>query len=110
MGLRGHRPTHWGARPKQLEFVFPTKGLYYRQKYSSQPLQTIPQVKKPDVGILSWCGYTWSVVVRLVVCSAKICKTTLMWLMVEKSALNSLDTALVDIPALSMPIARSLKT
>ena len=30
--------------------------------------------------------------------------------MVEKLALNSLATALVDIPAVSMPIARSLKT
>jgi hypothetical protein len=30
--------------------------------------------------------------------------------MVEKLALNSLATALVDIPAVTMPIARSLKT
>ncbi len=32
------------------------------------------------------------------------------WLMVEKLTFNSRATALVDIPAVSMPIARSLKT
>ncbi len=32
------------------------------------------------------------------------------WLMVEKWTFNSRATALVDIPAVSMPIARSLKT
>ncbi len=32
------------------------------------------------------------------------------WLMVEKWTFNSQATALVDIPAVSMPIARSLKT
>ena len=43
---------------------FPTKGLYYRQKYScfiscpSGWSQTIPQVKKPDVEFLGWRGYT----------------------------------------------------
>jgi hypothetical protein len=29
-------------------------------------LQTIPQVKKPDVAVLGWRGYTWSAVVRLI--------------------------------------------
>jgi hypothetical protein len=28
--------------------------------------QTIQQVKKPDVEVLGWCGYTWSAVVRQV--------------------------------------------
>ena len=37
--------------------------------------QTIPQVKKPDVEVLSWRDYTWSVVVRLVGRTAKFSKT-----------------------------------
>jgi hypothetical protein len=64
-------------------------------------------VKKPDVEILGWHGDTWSVVLRPV---DKFSKTTLGRLMVEKFTFNSLATALVDIPAVSMPIARSLKT
>ena len=29
-------------------------------------METISQVKKPDVEDLGWCGYTWSAVVSLV--------------------------------------------
>ncbi len=33
--------------------------------------QTILEVKMLDVEVLGWCGYTWSAVVRPVVCTAK---------------------------------------
>ena len=33
--------------------------------------QTTVEVKMLDAEVLSWCGYMWSVVVRLVGCSAK---------------------------------------
>jgi hypothetical protein len=50
--------------------------------------------------------YTWSVVERQIGHTAKLSKIKL----VEKLTLNSLETALLDIPAVSMPIARSRKT
>jgi hypothetical protein len=63
----------------------------------------ITQVKKPGVEVLGWHGYTWSAVVRTVLKHWR-------QLMPEKLTFKSLATALVDIPAINMPIARSLKT
>jgi hypothetical protein len=63
----------------------------------------IPQVMKLDVEVLGWRGYT-CVVVRPLGHAAKFSKTT------EKCTFNSVVTALVDIPAVSMPIACTLKT
>ncbi len=71
--------------------------------------QRILEMKMLDVEVLHWCGYTWSAVVRQVGCIAKFYETPLRRLIVEKLTFNSRATALVDIPAVSMPITRSLK-
>ncbi len=72
--------------------------------------QTILEVKMLDVEVLGWCGYMWSAVLRPVGCTANSLKCFWRWLMVEKLTFNSWATALVGIPAVSMPIACSLKT
>ncbi len=70
--------------------------------------QTILEVKMLDVEVLGWCGYTWSAVVRPFGCTAKFSEMPLRWLIVEKLTFNIRATALVDIPAVSMPFAPSL--
>ena len=43
--------------------------------YPAGWFQMIPQVKKPNVEVLGWRGYTWSAVKRPVRCTAKFYKT-----------------------------------
>ncbi len=70
--------------------------------------QTILEVKMLDVGVLGWCSYTWSAVVRPVGCTAKFSETPLEMAYGRELTFNSWATALVDVPAVSIPIARSL--
>ncbi len=63
-----------------------------------------------DVEVLGWCGYTWSAVVKPIGCTVKFSEMLFEMLMVEKLTFDSQATALVVIPAVSMPIACSFKT
>ena len=72
--------------------------------------QMIPQGKKSDVEVLGWRGYMWSAVVRPIDALPNSLKQRWRWLMVDTFTFNYLTTALVDMLAVSTPIAWSLKT
>ncbi len=62
-----------------------------------------------DVEVLGWCGYAWSAVERPVGCTAKFSETHLEMAYCREMNIQFTGTALVDIPAVSMPIARPSK-
>ena len=107
-------PTGEPGPANQNEF-FLTKGLYYRQKYpavsSAVRVAGLRQSRRWSSRMWrSWAGvvtrglrlWGW---LGILPNSLKLCWRRLM---VEKWTLNYLATALLGIPTISMPIARSL--
>jgi hypothetical protein len=73
-----------GSQTQPIRISFPKKRALLQTKillsFISCPSgwsQAILQVKKPDVEVLGWRGYTWSAVVRPVGRTAKFSKTML---------------------------------
>ncbi len=94
----------------QLKFIYRFKDVFCFPETVSDSQggwsQTILEVKMLDVEVLDWCGYTWSVLG----CTVKFSEKPLEMAYGREMNIQFTATALVDIPAVSMPIARSLKT
>ena len=107
------RPTHRGARPSQSERGFSTQKGFTTDRNTPQFHQLsgwlLPYDPASEEAGCGGPGLAWLHVVcgceAVLPNSLKRCWRQLM---VEKLTFNYLATALVDIPAVSMPIARSL--
>jgi hypothetical protein len=67
-------------------------------------------VKKPDVEVQGWCGYRWSAVVRSSERTVIFAKTISQAAYGREMNINYQAKALVDILAVSKPIAHLFKT
>ena len=107
-GIYAH-PLGSQAQPIRISFSTQKGFITDRNAIQHHPLphQTITQVVwRTWVGVVTHGLRLWG---RLDILPNSL-KWHLRQLMVDKLAFNSLATALVDIPAVSMPIAHTLKT
>jgi hypothetical protein len=71
----GIGPPSWEPGPANQNSFFPQKS--YITDINTPLHPPLPQVKKPDVEVLGWRGYTWSAIGNPVGHATKFSKTTL---------------------------------
>ena len=106
-------PPTWEPGQANQMYFFPTKGIHYKQKYSSVLSAVQVTGLRRSHRWRRWMWSSWAGMVtrdlllwgRLDVLTNSV-KRRWRWLMVE----NYLATPLVDIPAVSIPIAHPFKT
>ena len=107
--FQSYRLCLGGHRPSRSELVFPHKrGLLQTEillSFIGCLVSDDPTGEEAGCGDpgLAWLHLVWGCEVM-----TNSLKQHWRWLVVEKLTLNSLATVLVDIPAVSMPIVRSL--